>query len=220
LAEGKIMVIANALHERNVQGWHLPTPSAFSPAEIELVRRWVEEGGSLFLIADHMPMAGAAKDLAAAFGFECSNGFVIDPDNQGPALFNLQSSTLSESILTRGRNTDERVEQVATFTGQAFHIPGEATPILTFGPNYLNLLPDTAWVFDESTPRMNAAGWSQGAFRKYGKGRLVLFGEAAMFTAQVVGRSQRKVGMNSEIAPENHQLLLNIIHWLDGKLDT
>ena len=40
-----------------------------------------------------------------------------------------------------------------------------------------------------------------------------------MFTAQLAGPQKRKGGMNSELAPENHQLLLNIIHWLDGKLE-
>jgi hypothetical protein len=54
---------------------------------------------------------------------------------------------------------------------------------------------------------------------KYGKGRLVFFGEAAMFTAQLAGPSQAQVGMNSEYAEENYKLLLNIIHWLDHKFE-
>jgi hypothetical protein len=54
---------------------------------------------------------------------------------------------------------------------------------------------------------------------RYGKGRLVLFGEAAMFTAQLAGPSQAQVGMNSEYAEENYKLLLNIIHWLDHKFE-
>ena len=45
--------------------------------EIKAVKKWVNDGGSLFLIADHMPCAGAAKDLAAEFGFEFTNGFVL-----------------------------------------------------------------------------------------------------------------------------------------------
>jgi hypothetical protein len=46
-----------------------------------------------------------------------------------------------------------------------------------------------------------------------------MFGEAAMFTAQLAGASKAKVGMNSEYAEENYKLLLNIIHWLDGKIE-
>jgi hypothetical protein len=45
-----------------------------------------------------------------------------------------------------------------------------------------------------------------------------MFGEAAMFSAQLAGPQKRKVGMNDELAKQNYQLLLNIIHWLDGKL--
>jgi len=81
------------------------------------------------------------------------------------------------------------------------------------------MLPDTAWVFDDETTKFNVDGWSQGAYKKYGKGKIVVFGEAAMFTAQLAGPQKRKAGMNNEVAPENYQLLLNIIHWLDGKLE-
>ncbi len=94
-----------------------------------------------------------------------------------------------------------------------------ATPILIFNENYINLLPDTSWVFDEKTTKINVEGWSQGAYKKYGKGRVVAFGEAAMFTAQLAGPDRIKAGMNSEVAAENHQLLLNIIHWLDDIIE-
>ncbi|NAS31108.1 DUF4350 domain-containing protein [Flavobacteriaceae bacterium R38] len=218
LAKGKILVISNALNKINVSNWSLPNPSAFSKAEIEAVKKWVANGGSLFLIADHMPMAGAAKDLAAAFEFEFTNGFVIDTLSRGPAFFNRKEKTLNESIITKGRNSSEHIEQVVSFTGQAFKIPADATPILIFNDNYTNLLPKTAWRFTKETPKYNVKGWSQGAYKKYGKGRIVVFGEAAMFSAQIAGPQKTKMGMNNEIAPENYKLLLNIIHWLDGKL--
>jgi len=40
LSDGKILVIANALNEINVDNWTLPTPSAFSVEEIETGKRW------------------------------------------------------------------------------------------------------------------------------------------------------------------------------------
>ena len=40
-----------------------------------------------------------------------------------------------------------------------------------------------------------------------------------MFTAQLAGPKKRKMGMNNEVVPENYQLLLNIIHWLDAKIE-
>lgn len=219
LAGGKILVISNALNEMNVEQWYLPNPSAFTETEIREVKKWIRKGGSLFLIADHMPMAGAAADLAKQFGFKFTNGFVLDTVSRGPAFFNREQGTLIESSVTNGRNTEERVNQVVSFTGQAFKIPNKATPVLQFGNGLLNLLPDTAWVFTEETPIYDATGWFQGAYRKYRKGRVVVFGEAAMFTAQLAGPQQTKAGMNHEIAPENYKLLLNIIHWLDGKLE-
>ncbi|MFC1593516.1 hypothetical protein ACFL3O_01120 [Candidatus Neomarinimicrobiota bacterium] len=50
LEKGKILVISNALNEINVEDWFLPNPSAFTKPEIEIVRNWVYNGGSLFFI--------------------------------------------------------------------------------------------------------------------------------------------------------------------------
>lgn len=219
LSKGKILVISNALNEINKENWYLPTPSAFTNAEIFSVKNWVKGGGNLFLIADHMPMSGAAHDLAAVFGFEMANGFVLHTETNGIGYFNLKDGSLNECSITKGRDSSESVKQIVSFTGQGFKIPADATSILTFDEKYNCLMPDTAWVFTDSTPRINMKGWSQGAYLSYGKGRVVIFGEAAMFSAQLSGPQQSKVGMNSEKAPENFQLLLNIVHWLDRKLE-
>jgi len=219
LLKGKILVISNAINEMNEQNWYVPTPSAFTKTEIEVVKKWVNDGGSLFLIADHMPFGGAASDLAASFGFEFSNGFVMDTLSPGPAFFNLKEGTLFENIITKGRNKEESVDQIATFTGQGFKIPSDATPVLVFNEKYVNIIPDTAWVFEPQTPRINAKGLAQGAFKNYGKGKVVAFGEASMFSAQFAGPQRVRMGMNNDVASENYQLLLNIIHWLDGKLE-
>ena len=100
-----------------------------------------------------------------------------------------------------------------------FPLPDDATSILKFDKRYTLLLTDTAWVFDKHTRIVNIEGWSQAAYKKYGSGRVVVCGEAAMFTAQLAGPQKFSVGMNSPIAKRNYQLLLNIIHWLDGMID-
>jgi hypothetical protein len=217
LAGVKILVIANALNEVNNSGWFLPTPSAFTGQEIGVLKDWVAGGGSLFLIADHMPFAGAAADLAAVFGFTFSNGFAFDTLTQGPSYFTLKEGTLHENRITRGEDSSQVVHRIVTFTGQAFPVPKEATPILTFGPHWMNFETDTAWVFNEKTRRIPVTGWFQGAYMEYGKGRLVVFGEAAMFSAQLAGPNRIPAGVNAPYAPENYRLLLNIIHWLDGR---
>jgi len=215
LKKAGILVISNALNEANTQNWYLPNPSAFTPAEIETVRKWVNDGGSLFLIADHMPMAGAAADLASAFGFTFYNGFALDTSNTGPAFFRREDKLLCDNRITNGRNGNEKVNTAVTFTGQAFSIPEKASSILTFNKKYTIFMPDTAWVFNSSTRTMSASGLSQGAFMNYGQGKVVIFGEAAMFTAQLAGPGRSPAGMNSPFAAENYKLLLNIIHWLD-----
>ncbi len=218
LSKGKILVISNAVNEINLRNWYLPNPSAFTKREIETVKEWVNDGGSLFLIADHMPMAGAAEELAAAFGFEFTNGFVFNTEsNRGTAYFKKENNTLSDNIITNGNSSSEAISTIVSFTGQGFKIPEDATSVLTFDDNYVNMLPDTAWVFRD-IPRTPVKGWSQGAYKKYGKGKVVMWGEAAMFTAQLAGPNRRRFGMSLDIAKENYQLLLNIVHWLDGKL--
>jgi hypothetical protein len=218
LKDVRILVIANALNKINEENWYLPTPSAFTRKETEVIRRWVEAGGSLFLIADHMPMGGAAADLAAAFGFGFTNGFALDTAKRGPDYFYRNDRSLVPSAITNGRNSNETIFKIVSFTGQAFTSPEGATSVLRFDDRYLLLETDTAWVFGPGTRYTSIKGWSQGAFMKYGRGRLVMFGEAAMFTAQLGGPTQEKMGMNSGFAEENYKLLLNIIHWLDGKI--
>jgi hypothetical protein len=59
---------------------------------------------------------------------------------------------------------------------------------------------------------------SHGALLTFGKGRVAVFGEAAMFTAQVSGEQRRPMGMNMPTAAQNPQFLLNVMRWLSGLL--
>jgi hypothetical protein len=49
---------------------------------------------------------------------------------------------------------------------------------------------------------------------KVGSGRLAVFGEAGMFSAQLAGPKGQPMGMNAPGAEQNHQLILNLMHWL------
>jgi ketosteroid isomerase-like protein len=212
-----VLVIANALNERNDEDWSLPTPSAFAPDEIAAVRAWVEKGGSLFLIADHMPFAGAAVELAGAFGVEFSNGYAR-PGGREPAVPDIfeNGTGLEESAVTRGRSDDENVTKVATFTGSAFKPPKGAIPVLVFGAKSVSFETKEAPGITPGAPEVPIEGWCQGAVLRVGKGRVAVFGEAAMFSAQLAGPQQIPIGMNSPDAPQNYQLLLNVMHWLTG----
>ncbi len=211
----KILVIANALHTSNKENWVLPTPSAFTSDEIVHIQRWVENGGRLFLIADHMPFAGAAYELGKIFGFKFVNGYAYTrKDSWPPSVFSKKDHTLKKSPVTDGKQDYEQISEIATFTGSAFQAPANAIPILSFLEEHYALKPDTAGVFKEDTPRQKLGGYYQGAIVEFGKGKVAVFGEAAMFTAQLV-RGNMKVGFNSEQALQNAQFTLNVIHWLD-----
>jgi hypothetical protein len=217
LAGARLLVIANALHERNRTDWTLPTPSAFTPAEIAAVRDWVREGGSLLLIADHMPFPGAAQDLAAAFGIRMLNGFAAPPgDGSGQITFRRSDGTLPDHPITRGGSPGERIDSVVSFTGQAFSADG-AAPLMVLRDSITVLLPDTAWQFSPATRRVPGAGLLQGAVLSHGRGRVAVFGEAAMFSAQRAGPNRDPMGMNAPQARQNPQFLLNVVHWLLGR---
>lgn len=221
LGEIDILVIANPIHASNDGNWKLPTPSAYTPNEIAALRGWVESGGALLLIADHMPFPGGAGELASAFGFHFSNGYAYlggEKVRGTPDRFQMGSG-LRESAVTRGRSINETVTDIATFTGSAFQLPSSAIPILVFGTGSYSLEPEEAWKFKDDTPRVSIEGWSQGAVLKVGSGRVAVFGEAAMFTAQRAGPTQRPIGMSHPDAAQNHQLLLNTVHWLSGLID-
>jgi hypothetical protein len=220
LGKAKILVISNALAEQNENDWTLPTPSAFDSSEIAIVKNWVNNGGSLLLIADHMPFPGAAEQLAGTFGVLMGNGFAVDAETQqdGRMRFSRTDGTLAEHPVTQGRNQGERIDSVVSFTGQAFRLEGKAQGLMTLSHNVTLLMPEAAWQFSRLTPSMSASGMLQGAVLSFGKGRVAVFGEAAMFSAQVAGPNRVPMGMNDPTAPQNPQFLLNIIHWLGGIL--
>lgn len=214
-----VLVVANAMHAQSEMDWApLPNLSAFSDAEVRAVERWVREGGALLLIADHMPLAGHAEGLAAAFGLRFYNGFALDAESRGRITFRRSDGSLAASVPTDGRTAAERVDSVTTFTGQAFRVdPGvDAEAVLVLPEGYTVLLPPVAWEFSEATPRVPAAHLLQGVVLRHGRGRVAAFGEAAMFTAQLAGPNQTPVGMNDPAAGQNYRLVLNTLRWLSA----
>lgn len=233
LSQCELLVISNAQpSDLPWSEYPLPTPSAFTDAEIATVRGWVSAGGRLLLIADHMPLAGAASGLAAAFGAQFTNGFAypgasaaeVEAARGGgsaePTLFVQSDGTLPPHAIRRGRDPSEAVMQVRSFTGQAFRWDAEgAEPLMLLPKGYISLEPAIAWQFRPDTPFRPVGGWWQGGVRRVGRGRVALFGEAAMFSAQVAGAERRPMGMNAPLAEQNAQFTLNVLHWLTGVLE-
>ena len=215
LASARVLVIANALAKQNDNNWRLPNPSAFADDEIAAVRDWVRDGGSLLLIADHMPFGGAAEKLALEFGVIFGNGFAADSAlNTGAMRFRRADNSLLSHPIFRGRSADERVDSITTFTGQAFRLTVGGEPLIVLGKGTTLLLPIVAWQFSDSTPRIRADGMLQGAALEFGSGRVVMLGEAAMLSAQLGGPQRNPMGMNHPEAKQNAQFALNVMRWL------
>jgi hypothetical protein len=214
----KIYIVVNPLNDKNKNNWNLPTHPAFTDTEVENIKHWVEQGGNLLLVVDHMPIPGAAYNLAKEFGFELKNGHAKTKEPKDN-VFLRSAYTLTDNLISNGRNDNERVNQFVAFDGSAFKIPEDAQSILTFNSDYFQWEPLRAFDFQSVNP-YNINGYSQGAYKTFEKGRVVVYSEAMMFTAQLgAGLSWVKLGMNSEQCPNNYKLLLNTIHYLDGLIN-
>ena len=228
LSQCAILVISNAQpSEAEWDTYGYPTPSAFTAPEVEATHAWVRGGGKLLLIADHMPLAGAAAKLASAFGVTFTDGFAVegfaadsarDAAFAKPTIFRTSDRTLRPHAITRGRDSSESVTSVRSFTGQAFRAPASAEPVLVLPSTFVALMPEKAWQFTADTRKVKVGGWLQGATMRVGAGRAAFFGEAAMFSAQVAGAARSPMGMNAPGAEQNPKFVLNVLHWLSGKL--
>lgn len=215
LAEARVLVVVNP--ESGHDPGTGPIPPAFTPEEVKTVREWVRShGGSMLLVVDHMPFPAAAADLGEAFGVEFMNGFAVIEAEWDPLVFRRADNTLRSHPITDGRRAAERIDSAVTFvSGQAFRpIDSRVRPLLVFGPHVVSVNTPRDWKYDASTPRVPVEGWLQGAALEDGAGRVAMFGESAMFAAQLVGPHRQPTGLNSPIAPQNLQLLLNTLHWL------
>ena len=249
-----LLIIANALgaERQNSPG---ADSQAFTDEECDVVRDWVRAGGSLLLIADHAPFGAAAETLGKRFGVEMSKGHTIDDSNydredenlnRSFLVFSRDNKLLIDHAITRGREASERVNRVVTFTGQSLKGPEGSVAFLKLSdtakdrqppardsqpitmdrlPNGQALPPGMTIQGRPVGPAVSAAGRAQGLALRFGKGRVVVLGEAAMISAQVVsgpaaqlmGKTEVRMGMN-RAGNDNRQLSLNIMHWLSGLL--
>ena len=215
-----VLVISNAMRTSRADA------AAFTRAEDDAVMEWVKQGGALLLIADHAPYGAAARDLALRFGVEMGTGYLVDLVNSHPMstsslIFSTENRLLADHPITRGRDESERVALVRTFTGQSVSVPSGATAVLKLSDSAFES-PDrnsvTAAVLEArggGTVRsgVKREGRSQGVVLTFGRGRVAVFGEAAMFSAQVVGADNTPIGMNVP-GIDNRQFALNVMHWL------
>jgi hypothetical protein len=202
-----VLVIANA------RG---PTPgaSAFDSDEMAAIRAWVEGGGSLFLISDQAPFGTAAARLAETLGVNMGVGYVASQDHgriTSQILF--RKNGLTSHPIMDGRDTSERASSVRSYTGQSLGIPARGTGLLLLPTDALEVEGQSqvaALSRGEKVPARPASGRAQAVAFNLGRGQVVIAGEAAMFTKQIIPGIGR-VGLSAE---DDQQFNLNILHWL------
>lgn len=225
LARFRVLVVVGAKSEDDTS-----SGPAFTETECDAIQAYVANGGALLLITDHFPFGDAVEALGRRFGVEMSKGMTVDSvafdrssKDDSQLVFSREDGSLVGHAVTEGRSPQERVARVVTFTGQSVRGPGHGVLVLKLGPTAVNrpAIPTVKHdggatrvevVWGEGTP---AVGWGQAVALVHGRGRVVVLGEAAMFSAQRDG--DRRIGMNLP-GNDNRQLALNVMHWLSGVL--
>ncbi len=93
-----------------------------------------------------------------------SNGYAR-PGHRRPNTTDTFGPTtgLVASAITRGREGDDPVTEVATFGGSAFRLPPEAIPVIVFGPGSVSEETTRAPGITPGAPIVPIDGWAQGA---------------------------------------------------------
>lgn len=206
LKKHNILVISNA-------------KAPITTEESDAIHTWVKEGGSLFLIADHNPYGWPVFNLAKKFGVVTSKGTTYEPEGNN-IIYTRENGKLLSHPIIEGRDKNEKVNKVQTFTGQSLQPPK--------GSGFLKLSEKAYDIVHPATKeKKSAANHFQGAGFAYGKGRVVVLGEAAIVTAQQITLKKPEtdeilnifyVGMNLP-NNDNKKLLLNIMHYLSSLME-
>lgn len=213
-----VLVIANALGDEDM-GSPAASHDAFTAAECRALVAWVRAGGALLLVADHAPMGDAARALAESLGVDMRAAYTRDPvraEGGNPTVLHFRENAglATDHPIIAGRDSSERVRHVLAFTGQSLAGPPGAVSLLTLSDRAEDLLVKLGESVRNAPDekRRAAAGRAQAVAFAWGRGRVVVLGEAAMLSAQIAGGRMR-MGFN---VPEtdDRQFALNVVRWL------
>ena len=167
-----------------------------------------------------------------------------DPETLNPSfiLYTRGDQMLGAHPILEGRDRSERIGRVMTFSGQSLRGPEGSTILLALGeaavdrqqPSPAEVRAAIAAAREQAqregrsapgqirmplrAPPTSAAGRGQAVAFGFGRGRVVVLGEAAMLSAQYVdmaalGRMHYPIGLNHP-GLDNRQFALNVMHWL------
>ena len=187
--------------------------SAYSPEEVNAVRRWITGGGAMLLILDHAPHGSTAGTLAKAVGVDPRDVETTDPAHQeaeAPMAMLFTGDMIGQHPITSG------VKTVATFLGQSLGVPRGASALLRLADAAV----DREWVRDtKSFRQVPAGGRAQAVALEHGKGRVVVLGEAGMLGDAPEGVGpEGSAGINRN-GVDNRRFGLNIARWLARRAD-
>ena len=217
LAKGQILYISGAQssEESKVNG---SVPSAFTEQEELIIQQWVKKGGALLLMADHDPIGDSIHRLAKRFNIQVSRGETNDPKNflpnlqdQSHLLFSQDNHLIKNHPITNGRNNSESLNKVVAFSGQSLLGPKNSKIFLALSSIAENH-------FRDGTVKPVGSGYAEGLTLRYGKGRIVMFGDGTVFTSKIHIEKNQEEGMNRKDI-DNVKLAINTFRWLAGSLD-
>lgn len=193
--------------------------SVFTDHEIAVVEKWVKQGGSLLLMADHAPIGNAIHAFAEKFGFKVSDGEVNDQKNFFPALsdashllFTRENHLIQDHPITNGKNPNQQLKKVVAYSGQAVKGPSGSKIILALAPSAYS------YFSQDSSKVPLEADYSEAISARYGRGRIVVFGDGTVFTSKIQLKKKQNEGMN-RTDTDNVQMATNTFRWLAGALD-
>ena len=238
LAGVHVLVIANARNLTALLAGDLSKP-ALTDQECDVVRDWVRAGGSLLLIADHAPYGNAVENLAQRFGVVMGKGWAFERTGAAgittQLVFSRENELLGTHPIMNGRDESETVQSIRSFTGQSLSVPVGAAILMKLAtsareaatPSDLDAEDAASRGVDASAfgSRSKAVeGRAQGLAFPFGQGRIVVLGEAALLSAQILRftngnqETDTKIGMNVP-GYDDRQFALNVVHWLSRLLN-
>ena len=219
LAKYQMLLITPAMPFKLGSKKEVTTEFTFTNQELDALKKWVNNGGSLIILSEHAPIDKSMTPLLNTFGIQSSIGAVYDSINcdtsvkvsyfQTILTFNSRNLLLNNSHpLVKGRNKQELVNNIETYTGCALS-----------GSNYTNIfkLGSTAAIKKWNGISPSGGGDSQCLAGSFGKGKIVALGDCNGFTAMYVNSGGRKLLAGMQVNEYDwKQFVLNTLHWLSN----
>lgn len=220
LAQVSVVTIASAGY---------PSQTPISRTEIQTLNEWVGKGGSLFVITDHDNLA--IDELLHSFGVETQeinvttdplHGRLVEDGTTNPSqiIFSAKDKLLGNHPIIHGRKDAEKIKSIQTYAGRTVIGPPGSSALLLLSESAIDyMVVDPSQRIITRVPVKTKGLRTHGVAFSFGKGKMVVVGEAAMLTAQTgpPDFAPDRGGINTP-GSDNKQFALNIMRWLTGYL--